>query len=83
MWMVLMLVALGTVVGGWLARRFPLDKTRAAAAVVAIAGSFLTIARYPTGVWQSWAALVLAVVLSSDLLISVVLRWRATKPHHA
>jgi hypothetical protein len=72
---VLVLITLGTVVGGWLARRFPLNKTRTFCAVMTLAGSFVIMATSPNTA-KAWLAMALAVVLSSDLLISLVRRWQ-------
>ena len=78
MLIVLTLIVLGTLVGGWLARRFPLDKARACCAVVAFLGSVGIIASNPNTA-KAWLAMALAVVVSSDLLISLVRRWQ--RPH--
>ena len=75
---VLVLITLGTVVGGWLARRFPLNKARTFCAVAALAGSFGIMATTPNTA-KAWLAMALAVVLSSDLLITLVRRWQTLR----
>jgi fucose permease len=75
---VLTLITLGTVVGGWLARRFPLDKALTLCALVATVG-FIRMAATNPNTTKAWLALALAVVLGSDLLITLVRRWQ-TRP---
>ena len=72
---VLTLIALGTFVGGWLARRFPLDRVRTFCAVMATYGSIMMAATNPNTT-KGWLALALAVVVGSDLLISLIRRWQ-------
>lgn len=72
---VLAFIALGTVVGGWLARRFPLNTARTFCAVAAMMGSIGIVATTPNGM-KAWLAMALAVVLGSDLLITLIRRLR-------
>ena len=72
---VLMFIALGTFVGGWLARRFPLDRVRTFCALMAAYGSIMIAATNPNTT-KGWLAMALAVVVSSDLLISLLRRWQ-------
>jgi hypothetical protein len=72
---VLMFIALGTFVGGWLARRFPLDRVRTFCALMATYGSIMIAATNPNTI-KGWLAMALAVVVSSDLLISLLRRWQ-------
>jgi hypothetical protein len=76
---VLALIALGTVFGGLLARRFPPDRVGAVCSLIAIGGSFGAIARATPNSWQAWAAMALAVVLVSYLLISAVRYLRSSR----
>lgn len=70
---VVLLIALGSVVGGWLARRLPLNKSRAFCAVAALAGAIGVAATTPHRM-TAWVAMALAVVVGSGLLITLVRR---------
>src|SRR5688500_18850439 len=70
---VMTLIALG-VVGGRLARRFPVDRMRVFAGTFAIIGAvWMMVNGVP---WQRWLSMGLAVMLGTYLLMGA-LRWRA------
>ena len=72
---VLLLIALGAGVGGFLARRLRMDKVRVLCAVAAIVGAIGIVAR-SSGTVQGWIGLGIAVTLLSTLLISGLRHWR-------
>jgi hypothetical protein len=76
---VLLLVALGAVVGGWLARRYPFDKPpRAFYAIAAVVGGSIW-----AGIQASrdsslmYVGLAVAVILGSAVAIARLRRWPA------
>jgi hypothetical protein len=73
---VLAFIALGAVLGGVLARRFPVDRVGALCSLIAIAGSFGLAVKAAPNSWQAWSTMVLAVVLISHLLICGIRYWR-------
>ncbi len=74
---ILALVAFGAVVGGFLARRLPMDKVRVFCAVAAFVGAVGIVARNPDPV-RFYLALGIAVTMSSFMLIALLNRLRTT-----
>jgi uncharacterized membrane protein len=75
---VLILIALGWGVGGWLARRFPLTKVTALCAGAATIGgitmaAIAAIRDSPT----TYVGMAVAVIMGCDLLITLLRRWQA------
>jgi hypothetical protein len=75
---VLILIAFGWGIGGWLARRFPLTKVTAFGAGAAMIGGMSMAAigaarDSPT----TYLGMAVAVIMGSDLLITLLRRWQA------
>ena len=73
---VLASVAFGAVVGGSLARRFPMNKVRVFCAVAAFVGAISIVARNQDPV-HFYLGLGIAVTMSSFMLIALLNRLRA------
>jgi hypothetical protein len=74
---VLILIALGWGIGGWLARRFPLTKVTAFGAGAAMIGGIsMAVVAATRDSPITYLGMAVAVIMGSDLLISLLRRWQ-------
>ena len=74
---VLAMIVVGATVGGFMARRLPMNKVRVFCAVAAFLGAVGIVARNPDPV-RLYLALGIAVTMSSFMLIALLNRLRTT-----